>query len=429
MAIKQVVPGLCRDNPLDGEAAGLAGEAGDFWSARITDCSLYPANGNITRLVVTIDADPNTGNTRKFTIYKAATGATVDGDFSSTSATITFNTGDSLTKSWSGTVSVSQGDSLCLVHETTGTPDAITYASWCSTFEPTTNDQYSICPTSGPSDALSNGSTEYNSIGSSEHQSWNGTVAARRNVFPAPGTIRDLYVELNGDPGAAASGKSYTISIEDDAGTPVTLLTVTISEDNQNGNSGASTATVSEGDVLVLKCVPANTPTVLRARIGFVFVPDTTDDHVIIGGESDDPTDGEFNTIGNSWENWSGTEASRAVPISEDKTVSHLEGLLQTAPGSGKTRDFTLMVDGVASTNVEATFELSVSADSGGGTEDVAQDSAISLRHTESGTPASTFYNSWSLVMSPQAGAGGFVPYPQPRGEIAGEIQMRGGIN
>ncbi|MCJ7829227.1 MAG: hypothetical protein MUP81_05770, partial [Dehalococcoidia bacterium] len=117
-------------------------------------------------------------------------------------------------------------------------------------------------------DAPSTSATEYMNLCGASETTWNATETTVYSLIQTC-TIKNLYVNLSAAPGAGDPVKSYTISINKDAGA-ASGLTVTISTAATTGNDTAHTYDPANGDTADIKCVPANTPAATYANIGLV---------------------------------------------------------------------------------------------------------------------------------------------------------------
>lgn len=108
----------------------------------------------------------------------------------------------------------------------------------------------------------------------------------------------------------------------------------------------------------------------------------------VFGASDDDPGAGTVYAWPASFfgADWDATEANRQIPLSEDCTVSDFKVILDTAPGAGKSRTFTLRKNGV---DTACTLTISDTATSGtfSGSVSFAADDLISIKETSTGTP------------------------------------------
>lgn len=97
--------------------------------------------------------------------------------------------------------------------------------------------------------------------------------------------------------------------------------------------------------------------------------------------------------------NWSTTETLRQIPISEDVIISNFKVMLTTAPGSGKTRTFTIRKNGV---NTAVTCTISNTDTSGTFTGAVAFSAGdlLSIKASSTGTPDAPGATYWHMYMN-----------------------------
>ena len=148
-----------------------------------------------------------------------------------------------------------------------GSP-AATKATWSTQFVGTITNE-TIC-LSGLT--LGNSATNYVSIENGLASSGTTTESMVQIPCPLSGTFKNLYVEQEGASGAS---KSYAYTFRKN--TADTTLTCTVSGASAvTANDTTHTVSVAAGDLLDVKIVPTNTPTITITRISTVFVPSTS---------------------------------------------------------------------------------------------------------------------------------------------------------
>jgi hypothetical protein len=134
-------------------------------------------------------------------------------------------------------------------------------------------------------------------------------------VMPAAGTLSDLYVCMEADPGGAPDAYAYTVRVN--GGTPADSLTTTIVADSTTGNDTAHTVSVVAGDRICIMVERVDTPTVISlAHCSVKFTPTTSGVSVVLGSSGTNQA-----TIGSTryWtatggylgSSWSATETLR----------------------------------------------------------------------------------------------------------------------
>ena len=221
--------------------------------------------------------------------------------------------------------------------------------------------------------------------------------------FAAAGTIRDFYVEF--DTSVGTGGDAWTLTLYKN-GSPTTL-TVTVTEPALTGSDTAHDVTVAAGDLLAVNDAETGTPLTSTVRWGFVFVPDATGESVIVGL----PWYNLLASVGNIQLSARGTAQWTAGtplhPALSECTLKTLYVNVNVAPGAGKSHNFKVYKNNVAT---DLAVTISDAATSGNNTSDevsISDLDYVHMVHTPSGTPA-TANAEWSLVsLSPTS-----VPVP-----------------
>lgn len=216
---------------------------------------------------------------------------------------------------------------------------------------------------------------------------WQIVDAYIRQLISTPGKLKNFRVKLNGSPG---SGKSYTFTIRKNG--EDTSLVVVIADSDTEGSDTTHEVTVSAADELYIKCSPSNTPTTRQAHWGVQFAGDNSKESNIIGGIKDGLSQSvvEYNLVmgGCTWSSLE-DECKQIVPTSGK--LKNLYVKLTTAPGTGKSRTFTLRKNGE---DTALTVTISDSATEGNDTVHeitMAAGDIVSLKSSPSSSPDVTF--------------------------------------
>lgn len=215
----------------------------------------------------------------------------------------------------------------------------------------------------------------------------NATEANVQVVAGASGTIDQIFVNVDTAPGV---GKSYAVAVSVN-GTP-SSVSATVSGSATAASNTASSVSVSAGDLISFKVTPTGTP--------------TSPNLMSVAVRFDGSTAAESNIVGNSRASQLDTAATQYVafggrpPIGTETTartvvptggtVKNFRVKLQTAPGAGKSRSFTIVKNG---TDTACTFTISDAATTGADTTNTVSFSAgdeISVKTVPSGTPAAS---------------------------------------
>jgi len=175
--------------------------------------------------------------------------------------------------------------------------------------------------------------------------SGNGIVSLTESnvsqVIPTSGTLKNLYVLLNGAPGV---GMDYTFTVRRNG--VDTGITCAVAGANTTCNDVANSQAVSQGDIISIKCVPsAGPPAAEPACIGLTFEAD-------IDGESIAMMSGLSN-ISSLFQNYNTIQVvdrigtyngiwSNRCQICQMTKVRNLTVWLENAPGAGKSHTVTL---------------------------------------------------------------------------------------
>jgi hypothetical protein len=102
------------------------------------------------------------------------------------------------------------------------------------------------------------------------------TTDSNYSVFSAPGTITTVRAKTVAAPTGA---QTWTVTLRKNGSD--TALTCTISSGSSSKCNGSGSVSFAAGDYASVKVAPANTPSVTRIGIAFVFAPTTANDTVL----------------------------------------------------------------------------------------------------------------------------------------------------
>lgn len=249
---------------------------------------------------------------------------------------------------------------------------------------------------SGPSAS----SVNYNRVNATFPSSWTGTEAQRTIVLGGPCTISHLYMQVDIAPGA---GTSYTFTVMKNGS--ATAVAVTIADGATSGTDAVNSVSFSAGDTISIRCTPTNTPASNNNQYWNLQV--TTNDLTapILSGMGATSTSavnyGSLTAGTASVSSWSVAEADMQIIVPTNGVLSKLYARISSTPGSGKSYNFTLMKNGVA-TALDATISDTNSAASNTAQSvSVAPGDTITIRSTPTGTPTSQPSISFGMVFTP----------------------------
>jgi len=290
-----------------------------------------------------------------------------------------------------GEIDVSAGDVVSIKCVPSGTPTA-RYAQWSLVFEGTNAKESLLL--SGI--YCYNASSRYNPILTGTCTN-NATEANTYCIAPTSGKIKNLYVDLDVDPGTSPDAHKITLRKNGESQT----LTCTITANDKTGNDTAHEVTIAAGDRLNLMCEPLNSPSVsCRAAIGMTFVADTDGESILASGSDDDlhNTDTEYNKVltGEYSTSWDATEAQQRQ-LAQACTLKSLYVYLTVAPGAGNNYALTLMKNGIATALTCTIADADTTGNDTAHEVEIADDDNLSLRCVPDSTPDASTAR-WGIV-------------------------------
>ena len=334
-------------------------------------------SGKLGNLRVELNDTPGGGSkTYTFTLHRAVG----IGAWANTALTCTVGSGATQANDMVNEVSVAAGDVICLECDPTDTPTA-RYAKWSMVFEGDTANE-SLLLSVGQTNSSVN---QYYSLMGAREWSVEDEV---RSVCPTSGTIKNLFVQLDQDPGTAPD--AYKVSLR--IGGASQLLTVTITANDRTGNNVADDIAVSAGDILTILVEPLNTPSVTPyATFGMTFVADTDGESLILSSTSNtlDDTATEYNfLVGFAVTAWTVTEAQK-YQLAQICVLKKLYMLLDGSPGGGKKYTFTVRRNDTSPAS-GLVVEIADAATTGNDTGNevvISNDDELDLMVVPTGTP------------------------------------------
>lgn len=332
--------------------------------------SVIAAAGSMTEMRArTNGTDPTGAQTWTVTLRKNG---------ADTALACTIGSGSSGVCSSSTAVSFAAGDYASVKITPSGSP-TVTRLQVAFVFQPTVANDTVISSYAG--NGFSNSATQAQMAGSN-NTSLNLPSTRRYPPFPDGGTIDKLYVVSN----APGAGTSYAYTIDKNGST--TTATCTIADAATACNDTANSFSVTAGDDVQTQAAPTATPVSAVAGIGFRFVPTTAGYFPLLLAYTgnDNATSTFYYAL--SGANAAGTATeSNNQNIARAMTVTAIYVKLSAAPGSGKSKTFTLRKNG-ADTALTCTVSDAATTCNGTGSVAIADDDLISTSDAPSGTPA-----------------------------------------
>lgn len=281
-------------------------------------------------------------------------------------------------------IDVVAGDIVSLRCTADSTPTA-RYATWTIMFEGATANESLIL---GNGSIVSKTATEYSppmGVGNLDI-----TENNHRQICPTAGVIKNLYVELDVDPGdVGVDGYRFTLRLN--KATVAQSLIVLITANDKTGNDVAHNLVVAAGDVLTMMVEPINAPaSFVRGWWGMTFVADTDGESIVLSGSAEDLNNSAtryhyLQTAGAG--SWTADEIQR-YQLGQECTIKKLYVLLSGSPGVGNKYDFTIRVAG-GDSNVTVEIAGGDTTGNSGVLEDtVADDEYVDLKCVPDSSPS-----------------------------------------
>ena len=234
----------------------------------------------------------------------------------------------------------------------------------------------------GTDDSIDATSTEYFPLSPPGSAAWSTTEYTV--VWPASGTITDLFVELDSSTGAGNTSQ-WTIRVNKATpGTPTSASCTNASACSDSTNATSITA----GDEVSIEQIPTSSPATSDPSWSIVWNPTTADYTVLVGSTM-------ANTLGTSGTQYLPMHGIRAIDTTAfdvstlfptGGTLRDLYVELGTDPGDGTSRTFAFgTVDCTVTGSAGGTNKT---CNSGADTQAVRAGQAYTLTSTVSGTPA-----------------------------------------
>ena len=335
--------------------------------------TVFPVAGTITTMRVRVNGTAPTG-VQSWTVTLRKNG-------SDTTSECIVNSSSSSVCSISSSVSFAAGDWGNVRLRPTNSPTTARLQV-AFNFQPTTaNDTF----VSGFGPAFSASATQAGVPNSS--QSTSSVVNRRIPVFPDGGTIDRLFIVSNAPTGA---GKYYDYTIDQNGST--TAVTTRVEDAETTDNDTTHSFSVTAGDDVQVQGAPTGTPTVAAAGFAFRYRPTTTGYFALTYGTINTDQTGTITYLpivgANSGPNTTETQVQmRALSM----TITKMYVKLNTAPGAGKSRTFTLRKNAADAT---CAVTISDTATAGSATcatpVAVSDDDLLTTKDEPTGTPSTS---------------------------------------
>ena len=316
------------NNPLSNSATEYnAISDGMVWNGTESNRKqLISAPGKLKNLYVQLSGTPGGGGIYTFTLMVNGANTTLEVAI----------TGGTTGSDVSSEIDVSAGDEVSIrVYDTgaTSTP----YARWSFMFTGDNAKESNILGAARANSGTNGGYAQVNAYAASADAVL--PEADMRVVIPTGGTIKNLYVKLNGAPGTGGDAWTFTLRLDSGGGLGDTALAVTITNAETAGNNIADDVAVSAGDIVTMSIVESVSATTRLAWWGFTFEATIDGESLILGGSNDNLNTGgtaEYLGLMNAYyaRIWTTTEADR-YQLGQATTLKKFYVLLSGAPNQG----------------------------------------------------------------------------------------------
>ncbi len=347
----------------------------------------------ITKFTMWVGTAPGSG-TWTFTVRKNA---------ANTAASMTM-TGAATTATWSGQLSCSAGDLLCIAATPTSSPTNAGTTYW--TIEYTTQGNYYLVVSGNNGPSSGTGTYYYLPFGGN-NIAVSTTATTNETLIPTNLTVTKISAIADQTNGSG----SFTYYVRNNTTATDSSFSAVINTSPFQAVSGAGSLSFSAGDAIVIKEVRSGTNWA-NTRNCMTVVPSVTGEIVQAYSNTTAPSTSatNYNTpLGGGSSAWNATESAvyMRMPAS---TLSKLYVKLATAPGASQSRTFTLRSNS-ADTTVAAM--ISGTATTGNDTVNSAvhvDGTFFSISSAVTGTPAATAGVKFGFVQTLQQSSSDFFP-------------------
>lgn len=350
----------------------VAGNQSSWTGADTNRKIVAPSSFLLKNLRVVIDTAPGASKSWEFEIFVNGVATGVKVTLSGASATSGQDTVNEYT--------VYAGDIITWKLTPSGTPTLFTNAYWSVEAWTAYNEQPVMF---GESSSLDTSSSRYGTPWG--FSVWNATEATVSAPSPIAGQIKNLRARMSGTPGA---GNNYTFTIMKNTAAQSLSTVISDSESTDVDYDDSHAITIAAGDLISCRVTPNDLPTANNASVGFIFIPDTAGQAIILfaNGSSPSTTAVRFEQLhGSGTNSWTSTESSRRM-ILPALSLKAIRAQIGASPGSGKSYEFVPRIGGADTALSALITDANTTA---GDTDDisVAADSYLTLECTPSGSP------------------------------------------
>lgn len=354
---------------------GYPSNWGGGGSINIHGITLISKSGTISSMYIKQSGVSGASKTWTYTVYKNG---------SSTSMTCAISGGtDTSCNDTTHTFTVAAGDYLHINCAPTSSPNTINVASHLAYVPDTSGD--TIMYTNGPAQINGPINLNFNGGGNAGWQDMGENLKVA-----SAGTIDNLRVVLSS---TMAAGTSMTYTLYKN--TASTSLTCTTSAGSSGCNDTSNSVSVSEGDKISIlqSALTGWPPNSNSRRISVNFSPTTSGEW--LSNRSLVSTDTDLSTTNTEYLYLEGTGASLSTTSTANSqyalasTAKRMYVYLLTAPGSGKSRSFTLRQNN-ADTSITCTISDTATSCSSATDVTISAADLLNIKTVPTGTPAAS---------------------------------------
>lgn len=236
----------------------------------------------------------------------------------------------------------------------------------------------------GSTNGFTAGATTY--LGLASYNAVSSTENDRKQLCSSSGTLQNTRVKLTTAPGA---GKSAVFTLRKNG--VDTAITCTISDSATTASDTSNTVTVAAGDTLGWSCALTAAGVSSFCELAIEYVGDTANESQLMGGSEQafSNADGTLSISGNCTQGDPDDTFSDQV-IATAGTIKNLYVKLTAAPGVGKTRTYTVFING-SSTAITCTIsDAATTANDTTHSVSVSAGDRIAVRQPTTGSPNTT---------------------------------------
>lgn len=224
------------------------------------------------------------------------------------------------------------------------------------------------------------------------------TVSTVQGICACRGTLHSSFIAPNN---AQTSG-SWLIGTM--VNTVASNISVVVDPTHRYVRDMEHRARVNPGDTLMTYGTPTGSATQRAYRGAIFFDSDNPKEQPLLGGYNQNQgTTTQYNNLQAIGNSWSGTETDRSQIIPANGKIKDLYVKIATAPGAGKTRTYTIMKNGVA-TSLEVALPNTTSGNDTNPDHavSVVPGDTVSIRQYATAGTTVTAAQYWGSVWSPE---------------------------